>query len=329
MLGIIGTLFVIALFVGLLPIVLGLGLMVSVIRGIYKLVLYILKEIYFRSEDFLEHKDKVDSMVSEYNEIAEYVKDIPNRNQFVPKEDKLEHSHLAEFENTSKHNYRRDRNVREKDNKNVYPASLQVVRRASEEPIKYLCKYFGIDETEESLNQLQEIGENISRMENTIENLELRQKQIEDDFNPPKFILKHYREELMERVGVNLSKIEPEYIEYVFEYVSPGGNSSQRTTIKFDSETVEAVSEYISKRIEYRESAAGQRALMTKAYREKIKARDNYTCQMCSASVEEQSLLLLEVDHIIPISKGGKSVDDNLQTLCWKCNRSKGAKILA
>ncbi|WP_411815422.1 HNH endonuclease [Kurthia gibsonii] len=37
--------------------------------------------------------------------------------------------------------------------------------------------------------------------------------------------------------------------------------------------------------------------------------------------------LLLEIDHIIPISKGGMSSEDNLQTLCWKCNRSKGAKI--
>ena len=38
--------------------------------------------------------------------------------------------------------------------------------------------------------------------------------------------------------------------------------------------------------------------------------------------------LLLEVDHIIPIIKGGLTKEDNLQTLCWKCNRSKGAKIV-
>ena len=35
----------------------------------------------------------------------------------------------------------------------------------------------------------------------------------------------------------------------------------------------------------------------------------------------------LEVDHIIPISKGGKSTYDNLQTLCHRCNVRKGAKI--
>lgn len=325
----VGVVILLGLGLGILAVGGGILFVGGVLYAIYKIILFILKELYFRSEAFLEHKDEVDSMVKEYNEIAEYVKDIPNKNQFVPKENKHEYSHLAEFKNTSKHNYKRNRNVRSEGDANVYPASLQVVKRASEEPIKYLCKYFNIDATEDSLNQLQEIGENISRMENTIKNLELRQKEIEDDFNPPKFILKHYRDELMERVGANLSKIEPEYVEYVFEYVSPGGNSSQKAVIKFNSETVEAVSEYIAEKIKYRNSAKGQRALMTKTYREKIKKRDNYTCQMCKASVEEQSLLLLEVDHIIPISKGGKSVDENLQTLCWKCNRTKSDKIIA
>lgn len=37
---------------------------------------------------------------------------------------------------------------------------------------------------------------------------------------------------------------------------------------------------------------------------------------------------LLEMDHIIPVAKGGCTVEENLQTLCWKCNRSKGDKII-
>ncbi|MFQ5431805.1 MAG: HNH endonuclease [Nitrospinota bacterium] len=31
----------------------------------------------------------------------------------------------------------------------------------------------------------------------------------------------------------------------------------------------------------------------------------------------------LEVDHKVPISKGGSDSLDNLQTLCFKCNRGK------
>ena len=67
-----------------------------------------------------------------------------------------------------------------------------------------------------------------------------------------------------------------------------------------------------------------QRNAMTADLREAVKQRDNYTCQMCGNSVYKEPNLLLEVDHIIPISKGGKTEAGNLQTLCWRCNRKKG-----
>ena len=44
-------------------------------------------------------------------------------------------------------------------------------------------------------------------------------------------------------------------------------------------------------------------------------------------SIEKEPNLLLEIDHIIPIAKNGMTTEENLQTLCWKCNRSKGSKI--
>ena len=296
--------------------------------GAYRLIRYYRKEKYFKSPEFLVHKEKIDSTIHEFNEIADYVREIPNNNQFVPDEDKNNYSNLATFENTSAHNYSRSRNEKHLNTNNVYDTSLQVVRKASEEPIKYLCKYFNIKPTEENLNQLEEIGSNISRMENTVANLEMRQHDIESDFNPPKFIMKHYYKELMDKIGMDIPEISIEYATYVFEYVSAGGNSSQRSVITFDGQTVEAISEYISDRIKYNKSAKAQRSLMTNSLRSRIKERDNYTCKMCSASVHEQSLLLLEIDHILPVSKGGLSTPDNLQTLCWKCNRSKSDKIL-
>ena len=55
-----------------------------------------------------------------------------------------------------------------------------------------------------------------------------------------------------------------------------------------------------------------------------IYKRDGYKCRKCGVS---DKYAPLEIDHIIPISKGGKSTYDNLQTLCHKCNVEKGTTI--
>jgi hypothetical protein len=48
-----------------------------------------------------------------------------------------------------------------------------------------------------------------------------------------------------------------------------------------------------------------------------ILKRDDFKC--CSCGNKEY----LEIDHIIPVSKGGKNEEENLQTLCYYCNRGK------
>lgn len=35
----------------------------------------------------------------------------------------------------------------------------------------------------------------------------------------------------------------------------------------------------------------------------------------------------LHIDHIIPISNGGKTVEQNLQVLCDKCNLKKSNRV--
>jgi HNH endonuclease/Homing endonuclease associated repeat len=46
--------------------------------------------------------------------------------------------------------------------------------------------------------------------------------------------------------------------------------------------------------------------------------RDRYRCRICGRSGIE-----LEVDHKIPVAQGGSDALDNLQTLCFDCNRGK------
>lgn len=72
-------------------------------------------------------------------------------------------------------------------------------------------------------------------------------------------------------------------------------------------------------------NSKNQRKLMTKELRKKVMLRNNYTCQICGKYMPDE--VGLQVDHIIPVSKGGKTVLSNLQVLCSKCNGSKSNKI--
>lgn len=53
-----------------------------------------------------------------------------------------------------------------------------------------------------------------------------------------------------------------------------------------------------------------------------IYMRDNYECQYCGSREN------LELDHIVPLSKGGAHSEDNLVVACRHCNSSKGSKPL-
>lgn len=64
-----------------------------------------------------------------------------------------------------------------------------------------------------------------------------------------------------------------------------------------------------------------ERGKVSNRMRFSIYKRDGYKCRKCGISGKS---VQLEIDHIIPVSKGGKSTYDNLQTLCHKCNLEKG-----
>jgi len=49
--------------------------------------------------------------------------------------------------------------------------------------------------------------------------------------------------------------------------------------------------------------------------------RDGYKCVYCGAT---PPTVVLEVDHIMPVIKGGENTIENLITSCFECNRGKG-----
>lgn len=285
------------------------------------------KNRYFNSEEFQNLRSQVAALVTEHNDVVNYVAEIRSQGSFeLGASATGRYAHLANFQNTSAWNTRRDRNVAEYA-PHVHNASLQVVRNASVEPIKYLMKYFAIKADKETLADVQRVAQDVSRLEEAVANVNRREQQIVRAMNPPKFILERYADEFWNIVGVHLSPITVPYPNYKFQYTSAGGNTGQTVDIQLNTPTLDALSETLVRRIRWAKSAAGQRALMTARLRGWIKDRDNHTCKQCGISVDAEPNLLLEVDHIIPVSKGGLSEPENLQTLCWRCNRTKGAKM--
>ena len=67
-----------------------------------------------------------------------------------------------------------------------------------------------------------------------------------------------------------------------------------------------------------------ERQKMSAGLRYDILKRDGYKCKICGRGAEDG--VKLHVDHIVPIVKGGKTVPENLQTLCQDCNLGKGIK---
>ena len=57
--------------------------------------------------------------------------------------------------------------------------------------------------------------------------------------------------------------------------------------------------------------------------RAEVLLRDGARCRRCRTAVN------LEIDHIVPVSKGGRTEEANLQTLCRRCNRRKWKKLVA
>ena len=52
-----------------------------------------------------------------------------------------------------------------------------------------------------------------------------------------------------------------------------------------------------------------------------------YQCTNIKCGKKSPHKGLFQIDHIIPLSKGGKTIIENLQLLCCSCNRMKSDHI--
>jgi len=68
-----------------------------------------------------------------------------------------------------------------------------------------------------------------------------------------------------------------------------------------------------------------ERHSMAHALRLKILTRDKFRCVLCGATPARDPACSLEIDHIKPFARGGRTEEANLRTLCHACNAGRGA----
>ena len=112
-------------------------------------------------------------------------------------------------------------------------------------------------------------------------------------------------------------------------YSSPAGRNhyNRKQIVSYDNlyqlyrQTLEQTQASSLKQAQYQ----AERAKMSPSLRYNILRRDGFRCQLCGATAQDGAKL--HVDHIIPISKGGKTEWNNLRTLCDRCNIGKSNKL--
>jgi len=283
--------------------------------------------LYFRSEKFHAIKNSIWQHTKNCNDLNDHIEDLKSSYSEIKSFDYGE----SQLHDNSNYNMKRSRWAEEAKSNRTHNCSASVCKNASNQPFKYLCKYFNIKVNEETLSKFETVLNNFSAAEQGKILLKDERDAIVSSISNsiPSIILSFKRGKVIKKLGFNHIDLSGLYFPiYTFQYVSAGGNSSLKNDIKLNIQNLDKFIAYLNDLVKFKNSIAGQRALMTSMLREKIKNRDNFTCKICSLSVNEEKNLLLEIDHIIPLAKGGITSEENLQTLCWKCNRSKGAKIL-
>ncbi|MGH2574720.1 MAG: homing endonuclease associated repeat-containing protein [Ignavibacteria bacterium] len=80
----------------------------------------------------------------------------------------------------------------------------------------------------------------------------------------------------------------------------------------------------LEKEIQKYRKGRGVRKQISLSLRFLVLKRDDFKCVFCGRSPTTHKNISLHIDHKKPVTKGGKTVLKNLQTLCSRCNIGKG-----
>ena len=140
-----------------------------------------------------------------------------------------------------------------------------------------------------------------------------------DEYNPEyiKYYLKTFS------VHLNLNHYNPNTGEWWRDKSADKVTFSKTLSPNEMRERILYLAKYNFEMTEYQYNCDDQRKLMNSELKHRIIVRDGMVCQECGKRCLQNEI---EIDHIKPVSKGGKTVESNLQVLCRSCNRSKSNK---
>lgn len=280
---------------------------------------------YYESPSFLKIKETCEVLMSSQREFNEYI------NEKVQSISHLFGTRVVRNETINDDEYNYIRPYKKTISPFTAEVSATVFASAENNPLEYIVKYFYPNkksylEQIQKLYRLVEELETLSDAKQIIENYKIEYQQYLGDV--PNFIMENDEVGFYSRLGFATIDESVLTVEYKFSYTSGGGMAQRSFTVPMTEETIAELIRVLESKLTASAFVKEQRTLMTKKLREFIKIRDNFTCCNCGNSTHVEPNLLLEIDHIIPVAKGGRTVEDNLQTLCWKCNRTKSDKLI-
>lgn len=280
---------------------------------------------YYESSSFTKLKETCEVLMSTQRDFNEYIIEK------VDSVSKLFGTRVIRNETINDDEYQYIRPYKKTITPFTAEVSSTVFASAENNPLEYIIKNFYPNkkiypEQIKNLHLLIEELETLKDAKRIIDNYKLEYQQYLDDV--PSYVLENDEDGFYSRLGFANINENVLTVEYKFAYTSGGGMAKRTFTVPMTEETIIELIKALESKLTMSAFTKEQRALMTKKMRDAIKVRDNFTCCTCGNSTHTEPNLLLEIDHIIPVSKGGYTVEDNLQTLCWKCNRAKSNKLI-
>ena len=280
---------------------------------------------YYESDDFAKIKQTCEALTKSQKDFNDYI------NEKAESISKLFGTRVVRNETQNEDVFGYVRAYKKSITPFAAEVSSSVFGSAENNPIEYIIKYFYPNKSQykEQIEKLKVLIEELETLKEAKEIIENYKKDYDQYIQGvPEFVLENDEAGFYSRLGLAIIDEAVLNVEYKFIYTSGGGMAQRSFTVPMSEENISELIKQLENKLTTKALAQEQRALMTSKLRLQIKERDNYTCCMCGNSTHSEPNLLLEIDHILPISKGGLTIEDNLQTLCWKCNRSKGAKVL-